>query len=265
MQYDISEVCELFGLTPGSIRHYEKMGLIHPVRTGGNRRKYTEKDLLTLTRVRMFRFFDFGLGEMERYFREDAEGTASDAAAVLLEKQRTIEHEIERLEHVRIQLARYRSLMEEGQKTFRLEPAKMPAFYRLRFDRLFGKAGPERSALSAWLHCIPEVRPVEGYEVRDQEISRQVFFITGQDTAEHYHLPLPDHAVLKPEAQALRTVVKVPGQGSFGMSDEQIRPLIDSSRRFLGPVPLVIYSAFLMRLTENGQSQRYFDLWIRPD
>jgi MerR family transcriptional regulator/heat shock protein HspR len=54
--YTISAVAERYGLHPQTLRLYEREGLLHPVRSGGNTRYYSDRDLerleaiLTLTR-----------------------------------------------------------------------------------------------------------------------------------------------------------------------------------------------------------------------
>jgi MerR family transcriptional regulator/heat shock protein HspR len=41
----ISVVAEMLSLHPQTIRQYERMGLVKPERTGGNKRRYSEEDV----------------------------------------------------------------------------------------------------------------------------------------------------------------------------------------------------------------------------
>lgn len=41
----VQEVCKLLGVTPETLRNWEKKGRIHPVRTLGNQRRYHREDI----------------------------------------------------------------------------------------------------------------------------------------------------------------------------------------------------------------------------
>ncbi len=49
--YVISVVSEILGMHPQTLRQYERKGLLDPQRTGGNSRRYSEKDLDHLRRI----------------------------------------------------------------------------------------------------------------------------------------------------------------------------------------------------------------------
>ena len=49
--YIISVAAELAGVHPQTLRIYERKGLVHPHRTSGNTRRYSEADILRLRRV----------------------------------------------------------------------------------------------------------------------------------------------------------------------------------------------------------------------
>jgi MerR family transcriptional regulator/heat shock protein HspR len=49
--YVISVAAELTGLHPQTLRAYERMGLIHPGRTGGGGRRYSHRDLERLREI----------------------------------------------------------------------------------------------------------------------------------------------------------------------------------------------------------------------
>jgi len=49
--YVISVAAELTGLHPQTLRAYERMGLIHPGRTGGGGRRYSHRDIERLREI----------------------------------------------------------------------------------------------------------------------------------------------------------------------------------------------------------------------
>ena len=49
--YIISVVAELLGMHPQTLRIYERKGLLHPARTAGNTRRYSERDLTRLRTI----------------------------------------------------------------------------------------------------------------------------------------------------------------------------------------------------------------------
>ena len=49
--YGISVAADLVGLAPQSLRLYEERGLLEPERTAGGTRRYSEDDLVRLTRI----------------------------------------------------------------------------------------------------------------------------------------------------------------------------------------------------------------------
>ncbi|MDY7104652.1 MAG: helix-turn-helix transcriptional regulator [Actinomycetota bacterium] len=49
--YVISAAAELTGVKPQTLRSYERHGLVHPARTGGGERRYSDQDLTRIARI----------------------------------------------------------------------------------------------------------------------------------------------------------------------------------------------------------------------
>ncbi len=49
--YVISVAAELTGMHPQTLRIYERKGLVHPARTGGGSRRYSDEDVALLRRI----------------------------------------------------------------------------------------------------------------------------------------------------------------------------------------------------------------------
>ena len=63
-QYGISELAEEFGITPRSIRYYEKRGLLSPGRSNGNYRIFSRKDRARLRLILRGKRFGYCLDEI---------------------------------------------------------------------------------------------------------------------------------------------------------------------------------------------------------
>jgi DNA-binding transcriptional MerR regulator len=63
-QYRISELAEEFGITPRSIRYYEKRGLLSPGRSNGNYRIFSRKDRARLRLILRGKRFGYCLDEI---------------------------------------------------------------------------------------------------------------------------------------------------------------------------------------------------------
>lgn len=67
MSYTVSQLAKKAGITPRTLRHYDKVGLLSPSFLGKNGyRYYEETDLLTLQQILFFRELDFSLEDIKR-------------------------------------------------------------------------------------------------------------------------------------------------------------------------------------------------------
>ena len=90
----VSTLARRCGLSRSSLLHYESMGLLRrPPRTGGNYRAYTEKDLLRLQQIGVYRKVGLSLPSI----RAVLDQPRGNAAAVLQRRLVEINAEIETL------------------------------------------------------------------------------------------------------------------------------------------------------------------------
>src|SRR5215472_12229212 len=67
----IGEIAQLLGVTPKTIRHYEKIGLLaQPERTGAGYRQYNAQDLLRLQRIRRLQALGLSLKKIRTLLGE---------------------------------------------------------------------------------------------------------------------------------------------------------------------------------------------------
>ena len=73
MEFLIKEICDLVGLTPRTVRYYEKEGLLpEAVRTFGNYRVFVVEDVVDLLRIKRLRALGFSLDQIRDIFRRPA-------------------------------------------------------------------------------------------------------------------------------------------------------------------------------------------------
>jgi MerR family transcriptional regulator/heat shock protein HspR len=99
--YVISVAAELAGVHPQTLRIYERKGLLRPLRTGGNTRRYSQHDL---ERLRMIR-------ELTQ-----VEGVNLAGVKRIMQMQRELERVRERMERLEAELAR-RPIVAPGRRS----------------------------------------------------------------------------------------------------------------------------------------------------
>lgn len=99
--YVISVAAELAGVHPQTLRIYERKGLLRPLRTGGNSRRYSQRDI---ERLRMIR-------ELTR-----VEGVNLAGVKRIMQMQRELERIRERMERLEAELSR-RPIVAAGRRS----------------------------------------------------------------------------------------------------------------------------------------------------
>jgi MerR family transcriptional regulator/heat shock protein HspR len=92
--YVISVFAELAGVHPQTLRNYERSGLLHPQRTSGGSRRFSEEDLAALRRIQELTTEGVNLEGVKRIMALEAQvddllgeiAAASDAARRALEQ-----------------------------------------------------------------------------------------------------------------------------------------------------------------------------------
>src|SRR5688500_11964633 len=78
MAYRVHEFAELAGVTVKALRHYDRLGLLKPARTGSGHRVYADKDLERLEQIVALKFLGLSLGQI-RHVVERPSGPLTDA------------------------------------------------------------------------------------------------------------------------------------------------------------------------------------------
>jgi DNA-binding transcriptional MerR regulator len=67
--YKIGDLASMFGLTARTIRYYEELGLLKSNdRIEGLHRRYPERTIIYLKRIRQLKSYDLSLGEIKEFF-----------------------------------------------------------------------------------------------------------------------------------------------------------------------------------------------------
>ena len=94
----IREVSERTGLTPDTLRWYEKIGLLAPVRKTGGRRDYSEREVRWIGYIKCMRRAALPVDaiiEYIRIYREDAPDSKAKRRAILLEQYELLRKDLE--------------------------------------------------------------------------------------------------------------------------------------------------------------------------
>lgn len=104
---NIGDVAERAGLPPKTIRYYEDVGLVRPLRAGNGYRQYRESDLHKLAFLARARSLGFSLDECRRLLElyEDRGRASADVKALAHGHLREIDRKIEELSAMRRTLA----------------------------------------------------------------------------------------------------------------------------------------------------------------
>ncbi len=121
----ISEVSKKYGLTPDTLRYYERIGVIPTVRRGSNGlRDYSEEDCGWVEHVKCMRSAGLPIETIIEYVRLMQEGDSTIPARrqLLLEQRKHLEAQLEvirdTMERLDYKIARYDEAMKTGVLTW---------------------------------------------------------------------------------------------------------------------------------------------------
>jgi DNA-binding transcriptional MerR regulator len=140
----IGELARLAGLSPDTLRHYERLGLLTATRTPGRFREYRPEALHRVRVIQAALRIGFGLGELARVFAERAAGRppCQRVRAMAGEKLDALTRHIEELRRLRAQLAR---TLASWDARLAVAPAHAPAYL---LDSLLEEPRPAVAARS---------------------------------------------------------------------------------------------------------------------
>ena len=158
MRYKIGDIARILDLSAETIRHYERLGIIHPEKSSqSSYRYYSAWDLLLLAACRHYRALGFSLDESAQLL-ENTDN--QDVLAQLTHQEKQIEAEIERQCGLLRAVRYWRREVEVTQSLLnRYELETSVETLRLEYQQ--GDALTQDPqcllALREWMNCIPYV------------------------------------------------------------------------------------------------------------
>lgn len=100
MQYSISQMAELFGVKPHTLRFYEKEGILTPMRTKSGVRTYSEESKAQMELTMCLKSTGMPLKDIKRYFDlvKDGDGTLEQRLEIFTTHRQHVLEEIETLQ-----------------------------------------------------------------------------------------------------------------------------------------------------------------------
>ncbi len=135
----IGELSKLYNIGVDSIRYYEKVGILNPIRNEQNNyRMYTSEDLRKLTMIRELLNLNFSTEQIRNY---DANRNVETTEKMLLEELRIVKEQIKTLKEKKANLkSRLQSLEESksirSDQTIHLEHLPAQDIFMLSTDRI---------------------------------------------------------------------------------------------------------------------------------
>lgn len=162
MHYLINEISKLIGISPTTIRYYEKIGIINLTKDEETGYRYFEPiDVNVLMRARILRGFGFSMQEVGSIMNT---GKLESSTELLKGRRQGICREIEELQHLSEKLEERISLLEEldSKKPFqfsrRMRPEMLGIVYR-DATAITGNAKLHK-IISRWMEYAPYVFPL---------------------------------------------------------------------------------------------------------
>jgi MerR family transcriptional regulator/heat shock protein HspR len=110
--FTIGVVHQMLGLHPQTLRHYERLGLVRPYRSGGKIRMYSAKDLERIAQIKRW-VDDLGVNlagvEVMLKMQESMEQMRAEMEREMEQMRQEYEAEIRRLKEVLLRVTRERS------------------------------------------------------------------------------------------------------------------------------------------------------------
>lgn len=66
--YSIQKVAQMLGIPKDTLRYYDRIGIVSPIREGNRYRRYSKDDLIDLMNIQIMQYADFSLEEIRGIF-----------------------------------------------------------------------------------------------------------------------------------------------------------------------------------------------------
>lgn len=268
MFYDISDVCRLFRLSPNSVRYYESLGLIHPARTSGGRRKYSVEEMCMLLRIKSLQKLGLDLQTIKEQFIDETPFLPEMLFDIMEGKIAQMEQQIRCLQSSVSMLRQYEQRLQEADVSLdQPHTVDLPDIYFLPMDPLFGRSAAEREALAQWLDAIPMMRKTEYYRAKNAGgvVSSCFGYFIYQNMAAGLSLPMLDKAECMQFGSTLKFYCKFPWRSQWGLTAADLSVLICKVREIRPWQNIRVLASYLYGAREETVTWRYYEIWVAED
>lgn len=263
MYYKISEVSQMIGIPIDTIRYYEKMGVISPIRKG-TYRAFSDEDIYLLCEYKKMRSYGLGLSEIKDFNHVANMQDYAKQFAVIRDEcgkkekyyqalKKNMESSVDMLENVEKYVGNYQ--MTEIESKYYID------FYQQK------KVDPEQDTIwKSWIcEYYPLVEYIAVWDLADGEsenITENSMWVNAISEKNVKTLDIPiNEAVQKiPAKKVLFTVVNRYGERMIDkqFAEEILRELEKRNLILDGK----IIGKMLARIKEDDNTLRYIGIWI---
>lgn len=111
--YKIKEISKLYNIGVDSLRYYEEIGILHPMRDKNRYRQYTTSDIYRLNMIRDLRNLGFSMKHIAAYLDTR---TIENSLAFMEEEERIVDKRIQELQILKKDLQKRRASLLESTK-----------------------------------------------------------------------------------------------------------------------------------------------------
>ena len=110
--YKINEISKLYNIGVDSLRYYEEIGILHPMRDHNNYRQYTTSDIYRLNMIRDLRNLGFSMKHIAAYLQHR---TIDHSLAFMQEAELAVDKKIEELKRIKQDIKRRKENLQHSQ------------------------------------------------------------------------------------------------------------------------------------------------------
>lgn len=111
--YKINEISKLYNIGHDSLRYYEELGILHPMRDKNNYRQYTTSDIHRLNVIRDLRNLGFSMKSIQDYLENR---TIANSLSFMEEEERIINQKIQELYQLKVDILHRKASLKACQQ-----------------------------------------------------------------------------------------------------------------------------------------------------
>ena len=111
--YKINEISKLYNIGQDSLRYYEELGILHPMRDKNNYRQYTTSDIHRLNVIRDLRNLGFSMKSIQDYLENR---TIANSLSFMEEEERIINQKIQELYQLKVDILHRKASLKACQQ-----------------------------------------------------------------------------------------------------------------------------------------------------